>query len=101
MANMAVAAIQESPLMLVNGEDAQAQEAVVIAQYNDLLASHLASFTSTNTGITAKLTSTTVPFQTALDNPTAYGAANSTCFDDDGTSCLWWNNYHPALESKY
>lgn len=95
-----ITAIQESPLMLEQGSEAGASEAVVITQYSTLLAKNLANFTSVNTGVTAKLVNTTTPFQTALDNPTAYGAANATCFDDDGTTCLWFNNYHPALASE-
>lgn len=86
--------------MLDYGATVDAQEAAIIAEYNDLLASNLANFTATNDGVTAKLVNTTIPFQTAIDDPQAYGAANATCFDDDGTTCLWWNNYHPALASK-
>ena len=33
-----------------------------------------------------------------LDDPTAYGFPNATCIDDDGTSCIWWNNYHPGMK---
>lgn len=64
------------------------------------VASNLANFTSINSGVTAKLINTTISFQAVIDDPTAYGAANATCFDDDGTTCVWWNNYHPALASK-
>lgn len=125
--------------MLDYGAAVDAEEAVVIAEYNDRRKSHsglgvmlhlearvlsfvfwcalllplrsyltprkvatkLANFTSTNSGITANLLNTTIPFQTVIDDPTAYGAANATCFDDDGTTCVWWNNYHPALASKF
>jgi phospholipase/lecithinase/hemolysin len=31
-----------------------------------------------------------------LNNPQTYGFPNATCINDDGTSCLWWNNYHPG-----
>lgn len=135
-------AIQETPLMLDEGADADAQEAAIITEYNDLcklfplrfglwsskfwlldlvtacgfgttealhpltcwnwflVATNLANFTSVNTGVTAKLVNTTTAFQAVIDDPTTYGAANATCFDDDGTTCVWWNNYHPALASK-
>lgn len=66
-----------------------------------LVASNLANFTSVNTGVTAKLINTTISFQAVIDDPTAYGAANATCFDDDGTTCVWWNNYHPAMASEF
>ncbi|KAI1332479.1 hypothetical protein F5Y16DRAFT_178744 [Xylariaceae sp. FL0255] len=94
---LSVPPIQETPLMLASGATSDAEEAVVIEQYNDLLATNLASFEASNSGITAQLVNTTIPFQTAIDDPTAYGAANATCYDADGTTCLWWNNYHPGL----
>lgn len=87
--------------MLDEGADADAQEAAAITEYNGLLASNLANFTASNAGVTANLVNTTIAFQTAIDDPQAYGAANATCYDDDGTTCLWWNNYHPALASEY
>lgn len=87
--------------MLTYSDEVRAEEAVVIAQYNALLASNLANFTAANTDVTANIINTTIPFQTAIDDPQAYGAANATCYDDDGTTCLWWNNYHPALASKW
>lgn len=87
--------------MLDEGADADAQEAAAITVYNNLLASNLATFTSSNSGVTAKIVNTTIPFQTAIDNPQAYGATNATCYDDDGTTCLWWNSYHPGLASEY
>ncbi|KAF3765360.1 family 16 carbohydrate esterase, partial [Cryphonectria parasitica EP155] len=94
---LSVPPIQETPFMLAYGADVDAEEAVIIDEYNNLLASNLANFTSTNAGVTAKIVNTTVSFQTAIDDPQAYGAANATCYDDDGTTCLWWNDYHPAL----
>lgn len=33
-----------------------------------------------------------------LNEPHKYGYPNNTCIDDDGTSCVWWNNYHPGLK---
>lgn len=33
-----------------------------------------------------------------LDDPTAYGFPDATCINDDGTSCIWWNNYHPGMK---
>ena len=34
-----------------------------------------------------------------LDNPTEYGFQDATCINEDGVSCVWWNDYHPS--SKY
>jgi phospholipase/lecithinase/hemolysin len=39
---------------------------------------------------------TTKVFNKALDNPTAYGAPNAVCYNSNGVSCLWWNDYHPG-----
>lgn len=37
------------------------------------------------------------PFNRALESPTAYGAPNATCYNSDGKSCLWFNDYHPGV----
>lgn len=34
-----------------------------------------------------------------LDSPKEYGFPNATCINNDGSTCIWWNNYHPT--SKY
>lgn len=83
--------------MLAYSEDVQELVASVIADYNDLLTSGLTNFTSVNDDVTAQIIDTSVPFQTAIDDPTEYGAPNATCYNADGTSCLWYNNYHPGI----
>ncbi|KAI0147715.1 hypothetical protein GGR57DRAFT_243062 [Xylariaceae sp. FL1272] len=94
---LSVPPIQETPLMLAQGADTDAAEAAIITQYNDLLASSLASFTADNSGVVAELVDTTTPFQTAIDDPTAYGATDATCYNADGSTCLWFNDYHPGM----
>ena len=74
----------------------QTQEGAAVAKYNSLLSSALSSFKSANSGVNAYLYDTTTPFMTAINNPTAYGASSATCYNSDGVSCLWWNNYHPG-----
>lgn len=88
--------IQDSPLMISQGTSATQLEATVITQFNSMLASSLTSFLNANPGSVGKIIDTQAPFLTAINNPTAYGAADATCFAADGTSCLWWNNYHPG-----
>ncbi|KAI1333235.1 hypothetical protein F5Y16DRAFT_407165 [Xylariaceae sp. FL0255] len=39
----------------------------------------------------------TPSFTTVLSDPTAYGAPDATCYNSDGYSCLWYDNYHPGL----
>jgi phospholipase/lecithinase/hemolysin len=82
--------------MLEQSQAARDTEAAVIARYNQLLASSLAEFTSANAGVNAKIVDTTTPFMTAIKNPTAYGSPDATCYNADGKSCLWFNNYHPG-----
>jgi phospholipase/lecithinase/hemolysin len=83
--------------MLDESADARSQERTVIEEYNSLLASRLAAFKAANSGVTGVIIDTSVPFNTAIANPTAYGAPNATCYNADGASCLWFNNYHPGI----
>lgn len=83
-------------MMLQQASSARDAEATVIANYNKVLASSLAKFTSANSGVTAKIVDTTTPFMTAIKNPTAYGSPDATCYNADGKSCLWFNDYHPG-----
>lgn len=94
-------ATQETPLFLSDGAADDALIAAAIAQYNAELASSLANFTLNNANVTANIVNTTTPFQTVIDDPTAYGAPNATCYDSDGTTCIWYNDYHPGVASKY
>ncbi|PKX97924.1 putative cellulose-binding GDSL lipase/acylhydrolase [Aspergillus novofumigatus IBT 16806] len=94
---LGVPPINRSPLMLSQGTSATTAEAAVIAKYNNLIATYLANFKSKNSGVTATIVDTQAPFNKALDNPTAYGAPNATCYNSDGTSCLWFNDYHPGV----
>ncbi|GAB1318081.1 hormone-sensitive lipase HSL [Madurella fahalii] len=95
---LTVPPIHRTPLMLGQPVESQQAEAAAIAQYNDAIATRLEAFKSQNGGITAKIIDTSVPFNTALDSPIEYGAPNATCYDEDGTSCLWFNDYHPGVE---
>lgn len=83
--------------MLGQSADARASEDAVIIQYNNLLTSRLAAFKSANTGVTAQIVDTAAPFNTAIANPTAYGSPDATCYNSDGVSCLWFNDYHPGI----
>jgi phospholipase/lecithinase/hemolysin len=84
--------------MVLQGAEAQQAEAASIAKYNAALSTRLAAFTSKNSGITSKIVDTTAAFNTPLDNPTAYGSPDATCYNGDGKSCLWFNDYHPGIE---
>ncbi|KAK3688966.1 putative cellulose-binding GDSL lipase/acylhydrolase [Podospora appendiculata] len=94
---LTVPPIDKTPLMLAETAESRAGEASCIAQYNDLIATRLAAFQAKNSGVVARIVDTGVPFNAAINNPTAYGAPNATCDNSDGVSCLWFNNYHPGI----
>lgn len=71
-----------------------------IAGFNELIASHLDEFTTANTGVTAKLVDTHVPFNTALDDPAEYGAPDATCYNEDGVSCVSPNPTWPSKRNS-
>ncbi|KAK4120634.1 carbohydrate esterase family 16 protein [Parathielavia appendiculata] len=93
---LTVPPIHRTPAFIAQGN--QQAVAAAIAKYNAALSTRLAAFTTKNSGTTSKIVDTTVPFNTALDNPTAYGAPDATCYNEDGKSCLWFNDYHPGIE---
>jgi len=95
---LGVPPINKTPLMLAQSSTAQSLEASVITQFNTLLNSSAASFQSQNSGSTVTVYDTALAFNAALSNPTSYGASSNgaTCYNSDGVSCLWWNNYHPG-----
>lgn len=72
-------------------------EEAVIETWNSMLQTYLASFSSVNEGVSSAIVDTTVPFSMALDSPTTYGSPDATCYNEDGVSCLWFNDYHPGV----
>ena len=93
---LSVPPIQRTALDLTDTTADQASIAAAVVTYNNLIASNLATFKSSNARIKAWIVDTAPPFNTVLDNPTAYGAPDNTCVNADGLSCLWYNNYHPG-----
>jgi phospholipase/lecithinase/hemolysin len=98
---LTVPPIQYTPMVVAQGTSVQATEGAAVATYNNLLSSALASFKSANSGVNAYLYDTTTPFMTAINDPTAYGAPNATCFNADGVSCLWWSKYILRVSISY
>ncbi|KAF5025527.1 hypothetical protein F66182_2432 [Fusarium sp. NRRL 66182] len=86
-----------SPLMLKQGAESNALLVKSITLYNSLLSSKLKTFKKANSGVRAILVDTSVPFNKAIKNPNAYGAPDATCFNENGISCLWFNDYHPGV----
>ncbi|KAM3073373.1 hypothetical protein ACMFMG_004729 [Clarireedia jacksonii] len=67
-----------------------------ITTYNDDLVTRMAAFKAANSGVTGTVFNTSASFWTALDNPSAYGVTDTTCTNSDGTTCLWYDTYHPG-----
>ncbi|THV46792.1 hypothetical protein BGAL_0359g00050 [Botrytis galanthina] len=67
-----------------------------ITTYNADLVTRLATFEAANSGVTGTIFNTTESFYTVLDDPTTYGSPDATCMNADGTSCLWYDTYHPS-----
>lgn len=85
-------------MMLAEPAETQQAEAAAIDKYNAAIATRLVAFETKNSGITSKIVDTGAPFNKALDNPTEHGSPDASCFAEDGTSCLWFNDYHPGIE---
>jgi phospholipase/lecithinase/hemolysin len=93
---MNVPPIQRTPELLAENSTAQATTAYAVSSYNHLLSEGAKRFNRHNKDVTAILFDTTPSFDEALDNPTAYGAPDATCYSGNGVSCLWWNDFHPG-----
>ncbi|TGO54115.1 hypothetical protein BCON_0112g00090 [Botryotinia convoluta] len=86
----------KAPRVLALNSTAQAAYASSIAAWNTLVKNTATQFQSERSGTTVKVIDTSIPFNTALSNPTAYGAPNAVCYNTNGVSCLWWNSFHPG-----
>ncbi|KAF4435856.1 cellulose-binding GDSL lipase acylhydrolase [Fusarium acutatum] len=86
-----------TPLMIQQGADSNALLVKAIKLYNSKLATKLSAFKKANSGAKTLLVDTSVSFKKAINNPKAYGAPDATCYNSDGKSCLWFNDYHPGI----
>jgi phospholipase/lecithinase/hemolysin len=75
----------------------QAAEAAAIDKYNAALVARLEVFRAAHPDIEAVYVDTAPAFNEALGNPTKYGASDATCYNGNGVSCLWFNDYHPGV----
>lgn len=67
-----------------------------VNSFNTQLATRLATFKAQNDNVAAVVVESAGPINTAINNPKAYQAADATCLNKDGKSCLWWDNLHPG-----
>lgn len=65
--------------------------------FNSKLATKLADFKSSNTGVTAQAFNTSSYFWEVFNDPTSFGLdSDITAANADGTSAVWYDNYHPG-----
>lgn len=65
--------------------------------FNTKLATKLDDFKSSNTGVTAQTFNTTSYFWEVFNDPTSFGLdSDITAANADGTSAVWYDNYHPG-----
>ncbi|KAF2273783.1 carbohydrate esterase family 16 protein [Westerdykella ornata] len=88
--------INKSPMMLAQPEESRELEATVIAKFNQLLVDHANAFASSHQGVKIVVVDTQAPFDAAIADPAKYGSKDATCFNSDGKTCLWFNDYHPG-----
>ncbi|KAF9777327.1 hypothetical protein IL306_004458 [Fusarium sp. DS 682] len=86
-----------TPMMIQQGPNSNALLVKAINLYNSKLSSKLSAFKQANSGVKTLLVDTSVSFKAAINNPKNYGAPDAICFNNDGKSCLWFDNYHPAI----
>ncbi|KAE8353989.1 GDSL lipase/esterase [Aspergillus coremiiformis] len=87
-----------SPFFLEQGNATVQQHAAYVTAYNKNLKSMVDGFKANHTGVTVAYYDSWSFMTKILDSPTKYGFPDATCINEDGTSCIWWNNYHPSAK---
>ncbi|THC94439.1 hypothetical protein EYZ11_006076 [Aspergillus tanneri] len=88
-----------SPMFLNQGNDTVQRHAAYLAVYNRNLRSMVAGFEMNHTDVSVVYYDSWAFMTKVLDRPLDYGFPDATCINQDGSSCFWWNDYHPS--SKY
>lgn len=47
-------------------------------------------------GLSLQVVDIAPAFDRVLDHPKDFGAQNARCYNEDGTTCLWWDFFHPG-----
>ncbi|PWY91217.1 cellulose-binding GDSL lipase/acylhydrolase [Aspergillus heteromorphus CBS 117.55] len=87
-----------TPFFQDQGNATVAEVAAYLSVYNRNLESMVDSWTREKGDVTTVFYDSWSFMSKVLDDPTKYGFPNNTCIDDDGTSCVWWNDYHPGMK---
>ncbi|KAJ5834537.1 Lipase GDSL [Penicillium robsamsonii] len=88
--------VSRSPQIANQGTAVVANHAKWLAAYNAALKNMVYEFIADNSGTTTVLYDTFTFMGKVLDAPATYGFNDATCVNADGTSCVWWDNYHPG-----
>ncbi|CAI7664489.1 unnamed protein product [Penicillium bialowiezense] len=88
--------VSRAPLILNQGTDVVKAHAAWLKSYNEGLKAMIDDFKAKNSGTTIVLYDSWTFMTKVLDSPETYGFPDATCINDDGTSCVWWNDYHPG-----
>jgi phospholipase/lecithinase/hemolysin len=93
---LTVPPIQKTPAVMAQPNSTQSAEGAAVGDYNKLLVKAVDDFKAKNEGVTTWVYDTGEAFNTAIASPETYGAKDASCYNGDGTSCLWFNDYHPG-----
>ncbi|KAJ5385063.1 Lipase GDSL [Penicillium concentricum] len=88
--------VSRSPQIANQGTAVATNHAKWLAAFNAALKTMVNEFIADNSGTTTVLYDTFAFMDKVLDAPATYGFNDATCINDDGTSCVWWNDYHPG-----
>ncbi|ORY00295.1 carbohydrate esterase family 16 protein [Clohesyomyces aquaticus] len=88
--------IDQSPLMLGQTEAVRAQEKGVIETFNGMVRMRVRDFVGAHEGVRMLVVDTQRPFEKAIKSPVSYGSKDASCYNADGKTCLWFNDYHPG-----
>lgn len=93
---LGVPPIQKTPSVMLQSSSNQMKEGYAVARYNGLLGHGVEAFKGNYSGVMTWVYDTTVAFDTAIKDPKRFGAKDATCYNADGITCLWFNDYHPG-----
>ena len=88
--------IDRAPIALQAGPQTVANILTNVTAFNQVLRDEAQVFLNEHPSARISIVDTSIPFNQVLNSPTQNGAANASCDDSNGHSCLWSNNAHPA-----
>lgn len=89
--------IDRAPTAVEKGNETVISTRTNITAFNQILRNRAQAFISVHPGSDISFLDTSVPFNSVMDNPEQYGAANASCWNSNGYTCLWSNDAHPAV----